>query len=59
MKTGDKLQVIQDDNGVTIIYFVSHDNKKYKTFTVGDAAEALKYLLLDEEGRKIKDEASI
>ncbi len=52
MKTGDKLQVVQDDEGKTILYFVAADNKTHKKFTLGDAAEALKYLLLDEVGRE-------
>lgn len=54
MKTGDKLHVVQDDDGKTILYFTSFDNKSRKAFTLGDAVEALKYLLLDEEGRKSK-----
>ena len=56
MKPGDKLQVVQDGNGKIMLYFVSADNKDHKTFTHGSAVEALKYLLLDEEGRKAKDE---
>ena len=55
MKIGDKLQVVQDDNGKTILYFVSADNKSHKNFSIGDAVEAIKYLLWDEEGRKAKD----
>ena len=59
MKIGDKLQVVQNYGGKAMLYFVSNDNKSHKTFTLGDAVEALKYLLWDEEGRKRKDEASI
>ena len=29
--------------------FVSGDNKRHKTFIMGDAVEALRYLLLDVE----------
>ena len=38
-----------------MLYFVSGDYLTHKNFSVGDAVEALKYLLLDEEGRKAKD----
>ena len=47
MYAGGKLQIVQDDDGIFKLYFVSGDNKRHKTFTMGDAAEALKYLLLD------------
>ena len=54
MKTGDSLQVVQDGVGIRL-YFVEEGNKSNRIFRLGDAVEALKYLLLDEEGRKRKD----
>ena len=55
MKIGDKLQVVQNYGGEPMLYFVSGDYLSHKNFRVGDAAEALKYLLLDDAGRKRKD----
>lgn len=54
MKTGDKLQVVQDDKGVTILHFVAANNSSTRNFSLGDALEALKYLLLDDVGRARK-----
>lgn len=56
MKTGDRLQVVKHFDGSTTINFCAEDKKLHKVFTVGDAVEALKYLLLSDEGRKAKDE---
>ena len=55
MKIGDRLQVVQDGVGIRL-YFVEEGNKSNRIFTLGSALEALKYLLLDDEGRKRKDE---
>ncbi len=52
MNTGDKLEIIQHYGGLITINFVSSDGKTRKPFMVGDAAEALKYLLLDDVGRE-------
>ena len=49
MYAGGKLQIVQDDDGIFKLYFVSGDNKCHKIFTMGDAVEALRYLLLDVE----------
>ncbi len=53
----EKYIEVQDINSEThwMLYFVSADNKNYKTFTLGNATEALKYLLLDDVGRERKD----
>mgnify|MGYP001595317869 CR=1 FL=1 len=55
MKLGDKLQVVQNYGGEPMLCFVTGDYLTHRNFSVGDAPEALKYLLLDEEGRKAKD----
>ena len=55
MKPGDKLIIVKHFGGLVTINFNSEDKKTRKVFTIGDALEALKYLLLDEEGRKRKD----
>ena len=51
MKIGDKLQIVQNDEGETVIYFVASDYESHKMFPLADALEAIIYLLLDEEGR--------
>ena len=54
MYAGGKLQIVQDDDGIFKLYFVSGDNKCHKIFTMGDAVEALNYLLFDDVGRERK-----
>ena len=55
MKHGDKLEILQFYGGGTMLIFVAGDGQSSKTFSLGDATEALKYLLLDDIGRNRKD----
>lgn len=55
MKNGDRLLVVQNGEKPLTLRVIPVDGES-RTFCIGNAVEALKYLLLDEEGRKAKNE---